>query len=191
MSKTYHLTVFVPPPTSTWAQGWGHSLSQMLTDFRTPPSDSNSTSLIPLDSRGPSSNPTTYLSTPRLHPSTPSVPFPSISLYTQVCVPKTNVFILPSFCSQTSAPSPSNAPNFRSCPLSYDSHHLFIHWVPGQAGPPAASLTLTRTRTTSRSSSSAAAAAWAPPTGGGAAEPAMSEAGEVVAIPPLLSALSW
>lgn len=115
-------------------------------------------------------------------------PFPLyFQLHTQGYVPKTHVFILPSFCSQTSPPppSPSNAPDFRSCPLSYGSHHLFAYWVPRQAGRPAASLTLTRTRTTSRSSSSAAAAAWAPPTGEGAAEQAKSKAEEGVAIPPV------
>lgn len=83
------------------------ALSETLTDFRTPSSDSNSTSVIPLDSGGPSSNPPTNLSTRRLHPFTPAALPLYFQLHTQGYVHKTHVFILPSFCSQTSPPSPS------------------------------------------------------------------------------------
>lgn len=156
----------------------------MLTDFRTTPSDSRSTSFIPLDSTGLSCNPTTHLSTRRLHPFTPLVPLLPVPHPTTR--PQDPCLHSPINSNLQARPqSPSHAPNFRSDTLSYDSNGLFVHRVPRQAGRPVTSLTLTRTRTTSRSSSSTAAAAGAPPTGEGAAEHAKSEAAEVVAIPPL------
>lgn len=157
----------------------------MLTDFRTP---DNSPSIIPLDSRDLSCNPTTHLSTCRLHPSTPLAPSPLLPVPHPIICPQDPCLHSPLMPHSPGAPRTRSlrmAPNFRSGALSYENHSLFVHWVPRQASRPAASLTLTRTRTTSRSSSSAAAAAWAPPTGEGVAEHPKSEAAEVVAIPPL------